>query len=202
MSTQLAPQEIERFQALVQKFLSPKRFRHVQSTIETAADLAFQHRVDTDKAKFSALSHDLFRQLNDRQLLAMAKYYDLAYGEEEAGRPVLLHGPLAAVYLKRKLCIDDDDIFEAVAFHTTGKMGMGSLAKILYIADAVEPTRDYPQREYFLQQAYMDLDKACLLILSDQQNYFPAKGYSLHPLSLLWLAELKEAYTQKDGTNN
>lgn len=181
-----------RLKTLLARNLSQDRYLHILSTMATSVELAKIHGLDEERAEIAALAHDVFRELKAWQLLKLAKFYDYKPLDVEQNSPVLLHGPMAAYYLKEKWQVLDSEVLQAVEFHTTGCPGLKPLGQVLFIADAVEPRRDYELREYFWQQAKMNLDLACLLILQDQKYYFAQEGRELHPLSQLWLQKLQE----------
>ena len=97
-----------------------------------------------DDAAAAGLLHDVCRRASAQELLAQAREYGLPLGEAQLARPMLLHGAVGAELVKRDLGIDDEGVCEAIAWHTTGRPGLGVLGQALYVADFAEPTRKYP----------------------------------------------------------
>lgn len=95
----------------------------------TAIQLARLYGVDEEKVCTAALLHDYAKQLPSDRLLAKAQAYGLEIGDFERAHPDLLHGPVAAKMAEEEFAIHDPDILEAITYHTTGKVGMGTLAR-------------------------------------------------------------------------
>ena len=124
--------------------LKPKRFVHVQGVAQTAQDLAVIYGADVRKAHLAGLLHDWDKNYNDEEIRARARSLDVEvddYVMEEL--PQLLHGPTAAVALGREWPELPADVLQAIERHTTGAVDMSELDMILYIADAIEPSREY-----------------------------------------------------------
>ena len=81
--------------------------------------------------------------------------------------------------MERDFGIRDRDIINAVSYHTTGRAGMSLLEKVIFIADAIEPGRDYPGVDDLRRLAYVDLDKACLLSLTRTAEFVREQGIYL-----------------------
>ena len=104
----------------------------------------------------------------------------------------LSHSKVAAEIMKRDYGIEDEDMINAVSFHTTGRAGMSRLEKIIFLADAIEPGRNYPSVEETRRLAYIDLDKACISSLERTVEYIRGKGEYLDPDTVNALNYLKE----------
>lgn len=161
--------------------LSPRRRRHVFSCCEFARKLANLHGVDLERITIACLAHDAFRDVSTSKLLKIARAYGIEPSEMELEHPVLLHGKVAAEYLRRRFKLDDSEIIDAVAFHTSGKPNMGSVAKILFLADALEETRVYEGVEHLRKLAEKDLDEALIQTLRNKVCYAMRKEYLLLP---------------------
>ena len=55
----------------------------------------------------------------------------------------------------------DGEIYSAIYWHTTGHADMTLLEKIIYLADYIEPSRDFPGVDKLRQVCYKNLMKAC-----------------------------------------
>ena len=111
---------------------------------DTAEGLAQIHSLDPDRTRLAALLHDAARETEPEDYLRLADEWGLAVGEPERKSPKLLHGPVAAELARRELGVEDEEVLEAVRVHTVGAAGIGALALALYVADKIEPARDYP----------------------------------------------------------
>jgi len=141
--------------------------------------------VDSQKAKTCALGHDLFRATSPKSLLALAQGYGLPILPAERDLPMLLHGPLAARFL-RDQGEQSEEVLEAIAWHTTGRAGMSTLEKVLFISDKVEPHKadTIPALQRAWALASQDLDQALLQVLEWQIESVKARGQPLHPATL------------------
>ena len=161
----------------IERNYSEKRKKHTYAVRETAKELARRYGADVGKAETAAMFHDLFRGVPESTL----NYYVRHLGMEEKYRDNanLAHGKIAAHVMERDYGVDDEDVLNAVRYHTTGRAGMSALEKIIYLADAIEPGRDYPGVEELREMAYGGLDEACLKSMEMTIEYVTAKGYYL-----------------------
>jgi predicted HD superfamily hydrolase involved in NAD metabolism len=140
--------------------LTSYRYEHTKSVALISEDLAKRNGVKPEAAYLAGIYHDAMREESKDSLLALAKKYRLDVEDVEREYPVLLHGPVAARVLEEDYGVKDKSVLEAIACHTTGKAGMDDLAKIVYLADMIEPNRVYPGVERLRKLAYNDLEQA------------------------------------------
>ncbi len=175
--------------------LSAKRYGHTLRVAETAEDLARAHGLDPARARLAALLHDAARERSFEEFLGLAEDLDLPVGEPERESPKLLHGPVAAELARRELGVEDGEVLEAIRAHTTGRPGMGPLSLVLYVADKIEPARDYPSVENLRRLAGRDLREAAAESLRRSIAHNEERGRPTHPASieaLRWLEEGEE----------
>jgi predicted HD superfamily hydrolase involved in NAD metabolism len=182
-------------EAFARSRLSDSRYEHTLRVADTAEGLARVHDLDADRARLAALVHDSAREIGPDEFLKLADAWNLQVGESEQQSPKLLHGPVAAEMAKRKLGIDDEEVLEALRAHTTGRPGMGPLALVLYIADKIEPARDYPSVGRLRDLAREDLHKAALESLRRAIAHNEGRGKTTHPASLETLDWLEADHT-------
>lgn len=173
--------------------LSAKRYGHTLRVAETAEDLARAHGVDPERARLAALLHDAARERSSEEFLGLAEDLGLGVGEPERESPKLLHGPVAAELARRELGVEDGEVLDAVREHTTGRPGMGSLSLVLYVADKIEPARDYPSVENLRRMARQDLRAAAAESLRRSIAHNEERGRPTHPASIEALGWLEEA---------
>jgi len=164
--------------------LSDARYEHTLRVADTAEDLALAHDHDGDRARLAALLHDAAREIGPNEFLKLADDWNLQVDESERQSPKLLHGPVAAELARRELGIDDREVLEAMRAHTTGRPMMGPLALILYVADKIEPARDYPSVGRLRKLANEDLHTAALEALRRAIANNEARGKDTHPASI------------------
>ncbi|CAA9504409.1 MAG: Hydrolase (HAD superfamily), YqeK [uncultured Rubrobacteraceae bacterium] len=175
--------------------LSAKRYGHTLRVAETAEDLARAHGLDPARARLAALLHDAARERSFEEFLGLAEDLGLPVGEPERESPKLLHGPVAAELARRELGVEDGEVLEAIRAHTTGRPGMGPLSLVLYVADKIEPARDYPSVENLRRLARRDLRAAAAESLRRSIAHNEERGHPTHPASveaLGWLEEGEE----------
>jgi predicted HD superfamily hydrolase involved in NAD metabolism len=154
--------------------LSEKRKVHTYGVRYTAVKLANQYGCDANKAEVAALLHDMYKGLP----LDVINYYvkHLGLDKKYLNSPNLAHSKVAAQMIQREFGIQDQDIINAISFHTTGRAGMSLLEKIIYLADAIEPNRNYPELQSIRKLAEEDLDKACLASLNNTIEFVKSRG--------------------------
>ena len=173
--------------------LSAKRYGHTLRVANTAEDLARAHGLDPDRARLAGLLHDAARELPSEEFLDLAEDLDLPVGEPERESPKLLHGPVAAGLARRELGVEDEVVLEAIRDHTTGRPGMAPLSLVLYVADKIEPARDYPSVENLRRLARRDLRAAAAESLRRSIAHNQERGRPTHPASIEALGWLEEA---------
>ena len=175
---------LERAEALARSRLSERRYEHTLRVADTAEDLALAHDLDADRARLAALLHDAARETGPEEFLRLADKWRLQVGDPERQSPKLLHGPVAAELARRELGIDDEEVLEAIRAHTTGRPGMEPLALVLYVADKIEPAREYPSVGRLRTLARKNLYGAALESLRRTIAHNEERGKTTHPASL------------------
>lgn len=165
--------EIEKY---VKSHLSDKRWNHTVNVVSEAEKLCQMYGGDMEKCVTAAIFHDVVKELPNEELNALVRKF--GFDEKYIDSPNLSHGKIAAALLKHEWGIDDEDIINAVSYHTTGRAGMSKTEKIVFIADAIEPTRVYNGVEAIRKATYEDLDKGCLKSLTDTVEHLKEKGVS------------------------
>ena len=178
---------LERAEAFARSRLSEKRYEHTLRVAGTAEVLALAHGLDAGRARLAALLHDAAREMEPDEFLDLAQEWHLRVGDPERQSPKLLHGPVAAELAKRELGVDDEEVLEAVRAHTTGRPGMGPLALVLYVADKIEPARDYPSVGRLRTLAREDLHRSAEESLRRAIAHNEERGKATHPASLAML---------------
>jgi predicted HD superfamily hydrolase involved in NAD metabolism len=175
---------LEEAEAFARSRLSEGRYEHTLRVAETAEDLALAHDLDADRARLAALLHDAARETGPEEFLQLADKWRLQVGDPERQSPKLLHGPVAAELARRELGIDDEEVLEAIRAHTTGRPGMEPLALVLYVADKIEPAREYPSVGRLRTLARKNLYGAALESLRRAIAHNEERGKTTHPASL------------------
>ncbi|QFT89929.1 putative nicotinate-nucleotide adenylyltransferase [Bacillus sp. THAF10] len=165
---------------MVKEQLTPKRYDHTIGVLNTAVELAKRNKVDVKKAELAAIFHDYakFRNKEEmRQIIIDQKMpQDLLQHHDE-----LWHAPVGAYLVKMEAGIDDEEILEAIRCHTSGKINMSPLDKVLYVADYIEPSRDFPGVEVVRESAKNSLDIAVVQAMKNTILFLLQRNQPIYP---------------------
>ena len=143
--------------------LKESRYRHSLGVEKMAVKLADIYGADADKAAFTGRYHDIAKCFDEKTMDENIKRYSL--DESLLGNPALAHSKVGAAILEHEFGVTDEDILNAVKYHTTARKDMSLLEQITYVADVVEENRTYPDLKYYQDLAAKDLDQCTLEIL-------------------------------------
>lgn len=160
------------------KNIGQKRYEHSLRVVETALRLAKLHNIDPEKAKIAGLLHDCAKIRDRASLLKKASSFDIINDIVLKENTELIHAHLGAEVARREFMVKDEDILNAIRYHTTGRVAMSGLEKIIFLADYIEPMRNFPGVENVRHLAELDLDLA-LLKAMDQTLVFLISKESL-----------------------
>lgn len=153
-----------------------RRFRHVEGVVDTAAALAAKYGADVEGARLAALLHDVVKY-EDRA--SLRRRIDRRYGPAEADRwpEQLWHGLAAVEYAESELGIRDPDVLAAIENHSAGRPGMSTLEKIVFVADYVEPHRDFDNAA-IRAACFENLDRGVALVLRETNRILEHTGWN------------------------
>ena len=160
-------------------YLKYKRIPHVLGTEQEAIRLAERYGADVEKARVAALLHDCTKKLDMEEQLALCRRYGIQLDELEQKALKLLHAKTGAA-IARDVFGVDDEIYRAIWWHTTGHAHMTLLEKIIYLADYIEPSRDFPGVDKLRSVCYKDLDEGLLLGLEMTIEEMTSMGNPVH----------------------
>lgn len=168
----------------ISELMNEKRYKHCLGVVKEAIKLGEIYGSDVNKCKIAAIAHDCAKALNDTELLQKSNEYCIEIDEIQRNFPQLLHGPVGAEYCRREFGIEDEDILNAIYYHTTGRENMSQLEKIIYLADVIEPGRYFLGIEKIREEAMFNLDKSLLLSCNSTLAYVIQKNSLVHPLTI------------------
>ena len=142
--------------------LDERRIAHVAGCESEAIELARRWGEDPETAAEAGILHDITKRLSHEEQLNLCEKYAIICDSAERVTPKLLHAKTGAAVARERFGVRDA-VYEAIRWHTTGKPDMTLLEKIIYLADYIEPTRDFPGVDTLRELAYEDLDRALLL---------------------------------------
>ncbi len=172
----------------MEKTQDKKRYEHTLGVTYTAASLAMCQQgatlEDVKRAEIAGILHDCAKCLSNEKKIKLCKKRGLEISLAEERNPFLLHAKTGAYLAREKYGISDEDILNAIRFHTTGKPGMSLLEKIIFVSDYIEPGRTHSARLPELRRlAFLDLDKAFLEILKDTLQYLQTTENEIDPMT-------------------
>ena len=174
---------IEEMRVLLQQSLKPKRYEHSVRVYETALKMAGHFHADIKKVAIAALIHDCGRQVPKEASVAKAKELGIPVDPVEEAQPILLHAKLGVYYAVHKYGVDanDKEVLDAIRYHSTGTADMTDTAKIVFLADLIEPGRDFEGVEAIRKASFQDLDRGMLLSYDNTIRYLLEDGLLIHP---------------------
>lgn len=168
----MAQYDFPKMQKKLSKYLDEDRFTHTMGVMYTCAALAMAHGYDLKDAQAAGLLHDSAKCIPNKKKLKMCDEHKIPVTEFEKSHPFLLHAKLGAYIAREKYGIKDEEILSSIEYHTTGRPGMSTLEKIVYIADYIEPMRDKAVHLPKIRKlAFEDLDECMYEILKDTLIY-------------------------------
>ncbi|ELS03540.1 putative HD superfamily hydrolase of NAD metabolism [Xenococcus sp. PCC 7305] len=170
----------------LQKNVSEHRIQHILGVEQTCIDLADIYQVDSIKAGKAGLLHDLAKFFPPKKLLHLAKKNKIEIDSVCKHNPHLLHADVSAIVAQKEFAIADPEILDAIANHTLGTPRMSKLSCIVFIADAIEPSRgNTPELQALRKIATQNLYK-CTWQTSDYSlKYLINSQKTIHPRTIL-----------------
>lgn len=175
---------LEEINNYVKETIKGSRYSHTLGVVETAKELAKINGEDIQKAELAALIHDVAKYIPVEEQVKILEEHGYELDEITLKSPQVLHGFVGAIVAKEKFGIEDEMVLDAVKYHTLAKRDMSTLEKIIYIADYIEPGRDFPGVEELREITREDLDKGVLKGLENTILFVVKQGNLIHPLTI------------------
>ncbi len=187
---------IEEMKSYLKGNLKENRYIHTLGVADTAKKLAKLNEISEEKAEIAGLAHDVAKNLSKDKIEEMMQENNIVLSDVEENNPNLWHSIVGPIEAKNKLGIEDEEILDAIRWHTTGKINMSILTKIIYIADMIEPGRDFEGIESLRKITFRNLDEGVYYGLNSSieillernllidQNTIRARNYLLFNLKL------------------
>ncbi len=171
---------------ILEEKLSTRLVEHSIGVAETAAQIASVKGLSVDKAKQAGFFHDYAKQLPAGQLLEAARNCYWNVDQLEMSLKKVLHAPAASFLLFYELGITDIEVLEAVRFHTIGNPRMSEIARILFLADKIEPGRKFPGLAEIRGLIDRDFNQALINLCNLSLEYNIKQFRQIHPDTLLF----------------
>lgn len=173
---------MERIEALsiVKKQLTERRYVHTIGVMETAIKLARKYGADEKKAELAAIFHD-YAKYRSKEEMEKCIVEENMPADLLTANIELWHAPVGAFLVEKEAGIKDNEILDAIRYHTTGRAGMTRLEKIIFLADYIEPGRKFPSVDEVRQLAEEDLDLALIKALQNTISFLLGKNQPIYP---------------------
>lgn len=159
----------------VRSYIKESRFLHSLSVAHLAYRIAKKQHLDYQKAYIAGLLHDIAKGVDNNESLALMKQY---YPEYLDIGNYAFHQFLGEMMVKRDFLIEDEEILNAIKFHTTGRKDMSWLEKLIYACDKIDPTRQFDSKE-LIQAMEDDVNSGFVTVLRANYEYLSAKNKSI-----------------------
>lgn len=167
----------------VSKMMSPKRFEHVLSVEQTAIKLAERYDAEIEKVSIAALLHDVAKEQANEEMRDLIISENLNLDLLQYGNEVW-HGPVGAILAKREFYIQDKEILDSIKQHTVGASEMSLTAQIVFVADYIEATRDFPGVENARKLAEKSLEETVKFKIIETIKYLIKTEKRIYPKTI------------------
>ena len=182
---------MDQLEQVVLSLLNPNRIRHVLGCRDTAVALAKRWGADETDAARAGILHDITKALDGPLQLTLCEAYGKMLTDFSRKYPKTLHA-LTGSLVAERIFGENPQVVSAICHHTTGKAGMNLLETIIYVADYMEPNRDFPGVERLRELAYSDIQAALKLGLEMTLEHLKKQGSEVSPESREALAYCKK----------
>ncbi|WP_261129562.1 bis(5'-nucleosyl)-tetraphosphatase (symmetrical) YqeK [Bacillus sp. Marseille-Q3570] len=168
---------------IVREQLTEHRYQHTIGVMDTAVELAERFGADSEKARMAAIFHDYAKFRSKEEMKRIIKEQNLGedllrYGSE------LWHAPVGAYLVEKEAGMEDEEILQAISSHTSGRVGMSMLEKIIFLADYIEPGRHFPGVEDVREAAKENLNEAVKQSLMNTITFLMKRNQLVFPETL------------------
>lgn len=160
--------------------LNNQRFEHSLRVKETCISLAKHYNIDVEKASRAGLVHDCAKNLKNNEIINILEKNGYNIDEMFVGNSNIMHGLVGSIIAEKVMDIQDKEVLNAIAYHTTGRANMSILEKLVYLADYIEPMRNFNGVHELRKLAYENLDEALLLSFNNTIKYVIDRGQLIH----------------------
>lgn len=166
--------------SLVRDQITEHRYTHTLGVVDTAITLAEKYGADVQKAELAAIFHDYAKFRPKEEMAAIIKQQKmdpqlLSFHSE------LWHAPVGAYLVQKEAGVTDEAVLNAIRYHTSGRIGMTLLEKVVYVADYIEPGHRFPGVEEVRELAQQDLDAALIQALKNTIQFLMKKNQPVYP---------------------
>ncbi len=180
------------------KYETQKRIKHSIRVKETALQLYKLWGGNKQVLVYAALLHDIARDLSIEKLIKIAEKNGYRIDKIEAENPIILHAPIGAIIAEKDFGITDKNILNCIKYHTTGRASITLNEAIIYLADFIEPGRDFEDAKKVRKIAFADLKEAVIQETILNVAYLMNARVPIHPKTIEMFNSLLKKELTKD----
>ncbi|MFW6180954.1 MAG: bis(5'-nucleosyl)-tetraphosphatase (symmetrical) YqeK [Spirochaetota bacterium] len=179
-----------RLERELREYVTEKRLRHCLGVRDTAVELALRWNASSEKAGLAGLLHDVARELSREEILRLVREdcggdgASVPCGPVALKNPAVLHAWAGMIIARDRFGVRDEEVLRSISLHTTGAPGMGTLERVLFVADYIEPGRSFKGVVKARDLAWRDLEDAVRYILKSTLKALLRKGRPICDLTV------------------
>lgn len=181
---------IAEYKKIIKTMMSENRYNHCVNVSKEAVKLAKRYGGDEEKAAVAGILHDITKEMPKEEQLQIMLDSGIILDDIQKNAPKLWHGISGSVYIKNHLCIEDEDILNAICYHTTGRAGMSILEKIIFVADFTSEERTYKGVATMRKKSRKSLEDAMLYGFKFTFSDLSSRELAIHPDELACYNEI------------
>ncbi|MDU4860046.1 MAG: bis(5'-nucleosyl)-tetraphosphatase (symmetrical) YqeK [Terrisporobacter othiniensis] len=177
--------DIKQIEKTLKGMLPERRLKHSLNVSKCAVKLSEIYKCDKEKAEIAGLVHDCAKYFTDEQIEDSIKRFNVELDPLEVNNIALSHSVIGSYVAVDIFSIKDEEIINAIKYHTTGKENMSLLEKIIYMADLIEEDRNFPRVEELRELTYSGkLEEALLLSFNNTIKFVIDNNQLIHPRTI------------------
>ena len=181
---------IAEYKKIIKSMMSENRYNHCVNVSKEAVKLAKRYGGDEEKAAVAGILHDITKEMPKEEQLQIMHDSGIILDDIQKNAPKLWHGISGSVYIKKHFGIEDEDILNAICYHTTGRAGMSLLEKIIFVADFTSEERTYKGVATMRKKSRKSLEDAMLYGFKFTFSDLSSRELAIHPDELACYNEI------------
>ena len=181
---------IAEYKKIIKTMMSENRYNHCVNVSKEAVKLAKRYGGDEEKAAVAGILHDITKEMPKEEQLQIMHDSGIILDDIQKNAPKLWHGISGSVYIKKHFGIEDEDILNAICYHTTGRAGMSLLEKIIFVADFTSEERTYKGVATMRKKSRKSLEDAMLYGFKFTFSDLSSRELAIHPDELACYNEI------------
>ena len=169
------------YKKIIKEKMGDFRYEHSVNVSKEAKKLARLYGANEEKAQLAGILHDITKEMPKDEQLQIIVDSGIILDNVQKNAPKLWHGISGSIYVQQNLCIDDEDILNAIRYHTTGRANMSLLEKIIFIADFTSEERTYSGVATMRKKSRKSLDEAMLYAYKFTFKDLSKREIAIHP---------------------